>query len=53
MTELAEMFASFGAEVCYELDGLPVIVSQIGHLDQLDAGVLELRDNRLWAQSAD
>ena len=50
VAELAEMYARFGAEVCYELDGMKVIVAQIGHLKELDSGVLELRDNRLWPE---
>jgi len=47
VTELVDLYSNFGMSVCFELDGLNVIVPQIGKLAQLDSGVLEFRDNRL------
>ncbi len=49
--ELADFYGQFGAEVCFELDGLKVVVPQIGRLDQLDSGSLQLRDQRLWQRT--
>jgi hypothetical protein len=52
VADLTTTYGKFGARVCYELDGLPVVIAQIGHLKQLDSGVLELRDNRLWPEQS-
>jgi hypothetical protein len=50
IADLVATYARFGADVRFELDGLTVVVAQIGHLKQLDSGVLELRGNRLWPE---
>ncbi|MCP4000785.1 MAG: hypothetical protein GY727_07735 [Gammaproteobacteria bacterium] len=47
--DMVELYGSFGAVVCYELDGFSVVVPQIAHLAELDGGVLEFRENRLVA----
>lgn len=47
--DVVELYGSFGAVVCYELDGFRVIVPQTAHLAELDGGVLEFRHNRLIA----
>ena len=48
--ELVDFYGQFGAAVCFELDGYKVVVPQIGHLQQFESGVLDMRDNRLWHQ---
>jgi hypothetical protein len=45
--ELVEFYANFGASVRFELDGVPVVIPQIGRAGKLNSGVLEMRDNRL------
>jgi len=47
--DMVELYGSFGAVVCYEMDGFRVMVPQTAHLAELDGGVLEFRDNRLVA----
>jgi hypothetical protein len=47
--DMVELYGSFAAVVCYELDGFRVIVPQTAHLAELDGGVLEFRQNRLIA----
>jgi hypothetical protein len=51
--DMIELYGSFGAAVCYELDGFQVIVSQISHLAELDGGVLDFTGNRLCLVSSD
>jgi hypothetical protein len=50
--DMIELYGSFGATVCYELDGFQVIVSQISHLAELDDGMLDFTDNRLCLVSS-
>ena len=47
--DLISMYAAFGAVVSHELDGFRVIVPQIGHVKELDAGTLDFVGNRLCA----
>lgn len=47
--DMVRMYASFGAVVSHELDGFDVIVPQIAHAAELEAGVLDFVDNRLCA----
>ena len=42
-----EMYAGFGAAVCYEMDGFRVMVPQMAHISKLDGGVFEFVGNRL------
>ena len=41
------MYGSFGAVVCYDIDGVSVIVPQIAHIEQLDSGILDFVGDRL------
>jgi hypothetical protein len=45
--DMIELYGSFGAVVCYELDGLRVVVPQTAHIAELDGGVLEFKSTRL------
>lgn len=45
--ELIKMYGSFGAVVCYSIDGLAVVVPQLAHIDLLDSGTLDFTGNRL------
>jgi hypothetical protein len=46
------MYAGVGAVVCYELDGFRVMVPQMSHIAELDAGVLDFIHNRLRPASS-
>ena len=45
--DMIELYGSFGAVVCYELDGFRVLVPQTAHIAELDGGVLEFKATRL------
>ena len=45
--DLIEMYAGFGAVICYDIDDIQVIVPQIGHINELETGVLEFSGDRL------
>lgn len=45
--DLIEMYAGFGAVICYDIDDIQVVVPQIGHINELEAGVLEFSGDRL------
>ena len=45
--ELVKMYGSFGAAVCYNIDGFRAIVPQVAHIDELDSGVFGFDGNRL------
>jgi hypothetical protein len=45
--ELTKMYGSFGAAVCYNIDGLQAVIPQVAHIDELDSGVLDFAGNRL------
>lgn len=47
--ELAHSYSGFGAVVCYELDGVRVLVPQLAHIEELDKCVLEFSGDRLIA----
>jgi len=47
LADTVELYARFGAVVCYELDGFKVIVPQIAHISGLDSGTLEFKGDRL------
>lgn len=45
--ELVAMYSSFGAVVCYEIDGISVVVPQLAHIEMLDSGTLDFVGDRL------
>ena len=45
--DLIEMYAGFGAVICYDIDDIQVVVPQIGHINELESGVLEFSGDRL------
>lgn len=45
--ELVSMYSSFGAVVCYDIDGVPVVVPQLAHIELLDSGTLDFVGDRL------
>ena len=45
--DLIDMYAGFGAVICYDIDDIQVVVPQIGHINELEAGVLEFSGDRL------
>ena len=49
LCEMSRMYASFGGIVCYELDGVRVVVPQLAHIAELNRGVLSFSGNRLVA----
>jgi len=48
--ELVTMYSSFGAVVCYDIDGIDVVVPQLAHIDMLDSGTLDFVGERLQRQ---
>ena len=45
--ELATMYAKFGSVVCYEIDGIRVVIPQLAHIEELESGVLEFAGDRI------
>ena len=45
--DMMDMYGSFGAVVCYELDGFRVLVPQMSHIAELDGGELDFTGDRL------
>ena len=45
--EMIEMYGSFGAVVCYEIDGIRTVIPQMGHIDELESVTLDFVGNRL------
>lgn len=45
--ELVDMYGSFGAVVCYDIDGVDVIVPQLAHIELLDSGTLHFVGDRI------
>ena len=45
--ELVAMYSSFGAVVCYDIDGISVVVPQLAHIELLDSGTLDFVGDRL------
>jgi hypothetical protein len=52
VNDLARRYAGFGAVVCYDLDGIRVVVPQLAHIRQLDHGKLDLQGARLTSVGA-
>ncbi len=50
--ELVKLYGSFGAVVCYDIDGISVIVPQMAHIEQLDSGTLDFVGDRLHSTAA-
>lgn len=47
VTDLIQMYAGFSAVVCYELEGIKVVVPQLAHIGELKSGQLEFVAGRL------
>lgn len=47
VNEMIEMYANFGAVICYDISGIRVVIPQIAHIDKLETGRLDFVDNRL------
>lgn len=47
VADTIELYASFEAVVCYELDGFQVLIPQLSHTEELNAGALDFIDNRI------
>ncbi len=45
--ELVKMYGSFGAVVCYDIDGVAIVVPQLAHIELLDSGTLDFSGDRL------
>ena len=45
--ELVTMYSKFGAVVCYDIDGINVVVPQLAHIELLDSGTLDFVGDRL------
>ena len=53
VAELVKMYAGFGAVVCYELDGIRVVIPQLAHIAELESGVLEFVGDRIQPMPAE
>ena len=53
VAELVKMYAGFGSVVCYELDGIRVVIPQLAHIAELESGVLEFVGDRIRPVSAE
>ena len=51
--ELVDMYGSFGAVVCYDIDGVDMIVPQLAHIELLDSGTLEFVGDRIHRRGPD
>jgi hypothetical protein len=51
--ELVKMYGSFGAVVCYDIDGVAVVVPQLAHIELLDSGSLDFSGDRLFRRPPD
>ena len=47
VNDLIQMYAGFSAVVCYELEGIKVVVPQLAHIGELQSGQLEFVAGRL------
>ena len=47
VNEMIEMYAGFGTIVCFDLDGIDVVIPQIARVAELESGVLEFAGDRL------
>jgi hypothetical protein len=53
LLDLAHMYSGFGGVICFDLDGIQVVVPQLSRIDQLDKGILEFRGDRLFVVAVD
>ncbi|MBT8422175.1 MAG: hypothetical protein HKN56_06205 [Gammaproteobacteria bacterium] len=51
--ELVTMYSSFGAVVCYDIDGISAVVPQLAHIEMLDSGTLDFVGDRLQRVAKD
>ena len=49
VNDLIQMYGGFGAAVCYEIEGIKVVVPQIAHIGELESGQLDFVAGRLCA----
>jgi hypothetical protein len=49
--DLVKMYAGFGAIVCYDLDGIRVVVPQLAHIAELESGELEFSGDRICSRA--
>jgi hypothetical protein len=49
VNDLIKMYAGFGAVVCYDIEGIKVVVPQLAHIGELESGQLEFVAGRLSA----
>ena len=49
VNDLIKMYAGFGAVVCYDIEGINVLVPQMAHIGELESGQLEFVAGRLCA----
>ena len=47
VAEMVEMYSGFGSVVCYDLDGIHVVIPQLAHIGELESGVLEFVEDRI------
>ena len=47
VADMVRMYAGFGAVVCYEFDGIRILVPQMGHLSKIEGAELDFRGSRL------
>ena len=47
VADLVSMYEGFGSVVCYELDGIRVVIPQLAHIDELESGVLDFVGDRI------
>ena len=47
VAEMVEMYTGFGSVVCFDLDGIQVVIPQLAHLGELESGVLEFVEDRI------
>jgi hypothetical protein len=47
VNDMIEMYAGFGAVVCYDIEGIKVVVPQLAHIGELESGQLEFVAGRL------
>jgi hypothetical protein len=46
-----KMYAGFGGIVCYDLDGIRVVVPQLAHIAELESGELEFSGDRICSRA--
>jgi hypothetical protein len=53
LVDLIHMYSGFGAVICFDLDGIRVVVPQLSHIEELDNGALDFQGDRLISITAD